>query len=237
MRTVYRGEKPCIHSFLIQSFHPAALAAWKEVRESIEWMGLHASTWLKFGLRREGLTRAEPECWLQLEESLMGRGHRWRVRAPYVLSLNLENLHPAYSISAQQRKLSPGVCVSPGSLNWSLGILTDTLADPNPAAYTVTMLWWEDHFLVSLLGDPTPHSKALTSQKSGERRNPSKSQQGWRTSSGRQALKSSALQFIKCLLGRVHQREAKRKFSRRLGAGLSPRCRTQHRKATLEQHC
>lgn len=112
MRTVYRGEKPCIHSFLIQSFHPAALAAWKEVRESRERMGLHASTWLKFRLRREGLTRAEPECWLQLEESLMGRGHRWRVRAPYVLSLNLENLHPAYSISAQQRKLSPGVCQS-----------------------------------------------------------------------------------------------------------------------------
>lgn len=88
------------------------------------------------------------------------------------------------------------MCVSPGSLNWSLRILTDTLAEPNPAAYTVTMLWWEDHFLVSLLGDPTPRSKALKSQKSGERRNPSKSQQGWRTSSGRQAgfkIKCSAV--------------------------------------------
>lgn len=123
-------------------------------------------------------------------------------------SLNLENLHPACSIS-YNRENCPlvCVCVSPGSLNWSQRILTDILADPNPAAYTVTMLWWEDHFLVSVLGDPTPRSKALTSQKSGDRRNPSKSQQGWRTSSGSQALKSSALQFIKWLLGRVHQQK------------------------------
>lgn len=61
----------------------------------------------------EGLPLAEPECWLQLEQGLVGSG--FQVKSTCTLrfkSLNLENLHPAYSISVQQSKLSPGVCQS-----------------------------------------------------------------------------------------------------------------------------